>query len=387
MRKLTIIIIMLFCATATYAQKAKVVQAQSLLTSGKLDDAKRLIDEAITNENCVNDPKSNFVMGQIYQSIAESRVDAYKKLSTNALDIAYDAYKKVIEFDVKNKFQKQLVPQYNNLTIAYTDKAILAYNEDDYKTAYTDFLKVLELQASPLLNRTDIDTAIIYNTAMAAHKANELEAAEKFYKQSLSYNYEPARCYATLSSILKQLGREDEAIEYLHKGSELFPNDAYMLVELINYYLMGGEPEKAEKYLDAAIEQDPGNASFYRAKGSLYEKMEEYDKAIDMNQKALSIDPNDFAAQYNLGAMKLNKVIEFHNKVNDIMDQKEYDKGLLEVYKQYEEVVPYFEKAYELNPTEVSTLNTLRELYFKLRNTKSEYMEKYEKIKAQLDQQ
>lgn len=72
MRKLTFIMIMLFCASFTYAQKGKVSQASSYLSSGKLDEAKKLIDEAIAHENCVNDSKSWLVKGQIYQGIFES---------------------------------------------------------------------------------------------------------------------------------------------------------------------------------------------------------------------------------------------------------------------------------------------------------------------------
>lgn len=41
MRKFSIIIMLLFCATFTYAQKGKVTQAQSYFTAGKLDQAKR----------------------------------------------------------------------------------------------------------------------------------------------------------------------------------------------------------------------------------------------------------------------------------------------------------------------------------------------------------
>ena len=53
MRKLSFIMILLFCATFTYAQKGKVTQAISYLTSGKLDQAKKLIDEAMGHESCV----------------------------------------------------------------------------------------------------------------------------------------------------------------------------------------------------------------------------------------------------------------------------------------------------------------------------------------------
>ena len=160
---------------------------------------------------------------------------------------------------------------------------------------------------------------------------------------------------------MKQQGKTDEALEYLHKGYEQYPDNAYMLVELINHYLLGGEPEKAEVYLDAAIKQDPKNASFYRAKGTLYEKTERPAQAEEMYVKALELDPKDFLAQYNLGNIKLTEAINFHKKVQDIVDVNEYNKELEKVYIAYESVIPYFEKALELSPDEKNTLVTLRE--------------------------
>lgn len=385
MRKLTFIMIMLFCASFTYAQKGKVSQASSYLSSGKLDEAKKLIDEAIAHENCVNDSKSWLVKGQIYQGIFESPLPDYKKLDPNALDVAYEAYQKAIELDDKGKVGKKLKTQYNNLIIDFTNKAVEYYNSENFKGALEAFKKVLEIEKSPVVNSTAIDTIVIFNAGISAHRAEEFAEAEKYYKEVLKYNYEPARTYAMLANVLKAQGKEEEAVQYLHKGYELYPNDANMLVELINYYLLGGEPEKAEQYLDAAIQQDPNNASFYRAKGSLYEKMNEPAKAVEMYEKALSIDPKDFASQYNLGTAKLNEVIKFHEKVNDIVDADEYNKSMEQVYKGYESVIPYFEKAHEIDPKEPNTMETLKALYFKLRTINQDYMQKYENIKAMLD--
>lgn len=380
MRKLSFIMVLLFCATLTYAQKGKVTQATSYFTSGKLDEAKKLIDEAIVHESCVDFDKAWFVKGQIYQAIFESPLKDYKKLDPNALDVAWDAYQKVIQLDEKQKFTKKLQTQYNNLIIDYTNKAVEYYNAENFKDALAAFKKVLEIEKSDIVKQATVDTAVIFNAGVAAQRAGIPAEAEKFYKESLKYNYEPARTYAMLANVLKEQGKEEEAVQYLHKGYELFPNDSYMLVELINYYLLGGEPQKAETYLDAAIKQDPGNASFYRAKGTLYEKMQEPSKAEEMYKKALAVDPKDFLAQYNLGNLKLVEIIEFHKKVQDIIDVNEYNQELEKVYAGYASVIPYFEKARELNPTEKNTLTTLKELYFKLRNTNQSYQEKYDEI-------
>ena len=189
-----------------------------------------------------------------------------------------------------------------------------------------------------------------------------------------------------LSIVLREEGKEEEALEYLHKGYELYPDNSYMLVELINHYLLGGEPEKAEVYLDAAIKQDPNNASFYRAKGTLYEKLEQPAKAEEMYRKALELDPKDFLAQYNLGNIKLSEVIEFHKKVQDIVDIDEYNKEMEKVFDGYASVIPYFERALELNPTEKNTISTLKELYFKLRDRDPKYQALYEEMEAKLGQ-
>ena len=388
MRKLSFIMVLLFCAGFTYAQKGKVTQATSYFTSGKLDQAKKLIDEAITHESCVDFDKAYFVKGQIYQAIFESPLAEYKKLDPNALDVAWEAFQKVIQLDEKKKYEKKLAVQYKNLIIDYTNKAVEYYNADNFKDALKAFKKVLEIEHLPLVtegNAPVIDTAVIFNAGVSAQRAGELTDAEKFYKESLKHNYEPARTYAMLANVLKEQGKEEEAVKYLHEGYELFPDNSYMLVELINYYLLGGEPEKAETYLDAAIKQDPKNASFYRAKGTLYEKMQEPVKAEEMYKQALTIDPKDFLAQYNLGNIKLTEVIELHKKVLEIEDVDKYNTELEKVYSGYASVIPYFEKALELNPNEKNTMSTLKELYFKLRNTDAQYQQKYDDIKAKID--
>lgn len=384
MKKITFIMILLFCAIVTYAQKGKVTQAQSFFTSGKLDEAKKLIDEAIVHETCVNFDKAHFLKGQIYQGIFESPLTDYKKLDPNALDVAWEAYQKVIQLDEKQKYTKKLQTQYANLVIDYTNKAVEFYNANNYNDALLAFKKVLDIEKSPYVNSTTVDTAIIFNAGVAAQRAGNLPEAEKYYKETLKYNYEAARTYAMLANVLKEQKKEEEAVTYLHKGYELYPNDPYMLVELINYYLLGGEPQKAEIYLDAAIKQDPTNASFYRAKGTLYEKMEEPAKAEAMYKKAVEIDPKDFAAQYNLGNLKLNEVAAYHTKVRDIVDVNEYNKELEKVVAGYASVIPYFEKALELSPDDQNTLATLKALYFRLRNTSEEYQKKYDDINARL---
>jgi len=379
--------VLLLCVSMVNAQKSKVTGASNYLTSGKLDKAKDAIDAGMGHEKCVAWPKAYLIQGKVYQAIFESPIPAYKALSEAPLKVAYEAYLKCMELDVKNKYQKAIKAQMTNLIPDYTNKAVQFYNAEDYSGALNAFEKVLEIENMEMFeaDKLAVDTAVIFNAGLAAQKANNLEAAIKYYKQTISYNYGGAKAYAYLSKVLKDNGNADESLIYLHKGFELFPDDAYMLVELINYYLLGGEPNKAAEYLDKAIALDPENGSYYRAKGNLYEKTNEPTKAKEMYEIAFSKDPKDYISQYNIGVLQLNVAEEARKVANDIMDQKKYDAAIKNLLKLYEEALPYFTKVIEIKPDEQNSVSTLKELYFKLRNEKPEYMKKYEEYKAKLD--
>ncbi|WP_321281861.1 tetratricopeptide repeat protein [Marinifilum fragile] len=386
MRKILFILVMILSVSSVFAQKSKVTGAQNYLISGKLDKAKEAIDEGIQNEKCVDYPKAYLIKGKVYQGIFESPLPAYKNLERNPLDIAYAAYLKALELDQKGKMLKPVKIQMTNMIPDFTNEAVNCYNNRDYAGALSAFEKVLEIESMDLFKDNPVvDTAVIFNAGMAAQKAENFEKAIKYYKQSIDYNYGGAKTYAYLSKVLKANDNEKEAVEYIHKGFELFPNDSDMLVELINYYMFGGEPQKAADYLDKAIALDPNNASFYSAKGQLYDKMGELENAVAMYKKSIELDPGKFIPRYNLAIIEANKVSKHHKEVNEIMDAKKYNEALKVVYSEYEKVIPYFESALEVNPGEKNSLMILKEIYFKLRNQKELYLEKYNEVKAQLD--
>jgi tetratricopeptide (TPR) repeat protein len=387
MKKLSFIMILLLCVSMVNAQKSKVTGASNYLTSGKLDKAKEAIDAGMGHEKCVAWPKAYLIQGKVYQAIYESPLPAYKALSETPLKIAYEAYLKCMELDVKNKYSKAIKAQMTNLIPDYTNRGVQFFNVEDYAGALGAFESVLEIQELEMFKADNlaVDTAVIFNAGLAAQNANNIEAAIKYYKQAISYNYGGAKTYAYLSKVLKDSEKAEESLTYLHKGFELYPDDAQMIVELINHYLLGPNPNEAAEYLDKAISLDPDNASYYRAKATVYEKTNETEKAKEMYEIAFAKDSTDYVSQYNLGVLQVNIAEEAHKVANDIMDQKKYDAALKNVSKLYEEALPYFTKVVEIKPDEQNSVSTLKELYFRLRNEKPEYMKKYEEYRAKLE--
>ena len=389
MKLILFLLICLSCSVFTYAQKGKILQASSYYTSGKLDQAKKLVDEGMKHEACANYSKGYFIKGVIYQAIHESLSADYRKLDKNALEVAWEAYKQLLRLDKKRKYDRRLEVYFKNLIIDYTDRGMERYKEGKYKEALLAFQRVLEVDSSRVISRgkdNKVDTLILFNAAISAQKAGDWATSEHYYKQALKYDYKPERCYAMLGYVLMKQEKTEEAVEYLERGYHLFPHNSYMLTELINYYLESDSPEKADDYLNAAIKADPENFLYYRTKGILYEKLSQPGWALNAYQKALELHPEDFISQYNMANIKLMEVIRFRRKVLGVVDVNRYKKEMEKLYQGYKDVVPYFERALELNPKDRNSMLILRGLYFHLRNEGEQYQRLYEEMKAKAEQ-
>lgn len=385
MKRVSIVMVIVMIAVGVMAQKSKWREASSALSSGKLDQAKQCIDLALQDASLQNEAKAYFTQGEIYQAISEDPTGLYRKLDPNAALKAYEAYMKAMKLDAKGKLGKKLKTNVVNLTNSLANEGAALYGKEKFQEAANRFEKVLEIQKSDLVKMESVDTAMLFNVALASEKAENYDKAIEYYNKVKEYGYQEAKTYARLSSALKAAGKEDEATKILEEGAEKYPNDLNIIFELINTNLTGGTPEKAAQYVDKAIELEPENASLYRAKGSIYEKTGNIEEAKKLYEKALALDPNDFASQYNVAVMLLKNVEKRREEVNEIMDQNEYNKAVEDLLDRYQETIPYFEKAHKINPKDMGTIQVLKEIYFKLRERSPEMMSKYETYKAMLE--
>lgn len=379
MKKLLLILILVTLLSSVYAQKGKIHSASSLARAGDLKKAKELVDKGIDHKNCLEWSKAYYVKGIVYQFIYESTNKDYRKLSDTPLEIAYDSYKKCINLDTKGRFKRKMNPYYNNLRIDFAEQGKKFFNEGNFTRALESFKSVLEINNSKILAKNRIvDTPTIYYTALCAFKLGKYEGAIPLYEKVLKYNYKPEKCYINLSEAYLKIGDKEKGFKYLHEGIEKYPNDVFLLGELINFYLFGKDYRKAEQYINSAIEQEPNNILFYRAKGTLLDKMGRFDDAVKMYEKALKIDPNDFISLYNIGLVKYNKVTKHHKYINDrVMNNYQYSRQIRKVLKEYEQLIPDFEKAHRANLNEIAPVIVLKEIYTKLKTKNSSFRARY----------
>ena len=230
-------------------------------------------------------------------------------------------------------------------------------------------------------NPEAVDTVIIYNAGLAAYNAQDYDQAIKYYQQAAQYGYNGARTYNLLADSYKLNNDTLGALEALKEGFEKYPEDNGVLTSMIQLYLDMDKTEEAMKYLNMAIQQDPTNSTFYFALGTLYEKQGNQDKAIETYEKAIEIDNDYFDAFYNLGALYYNRgvnQIEIANAVPPNENER-YQEELEKANVWFKKALPYMERCFEINPDHPMTLESLKNLYYRLK-----MMDKYNKILEQL---
>ena len=371
---------------SVYAQKGKVTAADSYLTTNDVESAKKAIDAALSNEKSNKWPKTYIVAAKVYTALQKAGKDEKGVLK------AYDFYKKAMELDAKGnekgkqkgKYKKDILFSLTFFVPEMTNAAIEAFNKEDYETAYKAFEAVLDIndhisKLEDLKGESPVDSAIVYNCALAAYNAKNWKNAEKYFKKAIDIRYGGGDAVLLLNQVYINMNDSSKMGDNLQKGVEIYPEDERVLTALIQYYLSSKHNEEALNYLNKAIEKDPENASYYYARGVLYEAIDK-EKSIENYKKAIEIDPKFFNALFNLGVIYYNRGVEEQNKANEMTNIDDYNKEKKIAEGYWEQALPYLEKALEIDPNDLNVLESLKGLYYRF-----DRMDKYNEIKARIE--
>lgn len=376
MNKILLLIILLFTISGSFAQKGKVNTALDLKDAGKLDKALTTIEETIDANNpkaesSIKWPRTWEVRGEIYQAVFQSKDKNFKNLSADPLTVAYDSYLKVVELDTKNVFSKSIKIKFTLLIGDIANQAVAAFNEEKYEKALKSFEQIMSIEQNPICkadNTNVVDTVVIFNAALTAFKVKKFDKAIEFYKKAAFYKYNGARTYELLSE--SYLAKNDTigALEILQEGLKEYPDNSAILVQLINIYEKRNKVEDAMKYLDLAISKEPGNESFYLFRGALCERLQNIDEAIKCYEKAIELKPGYMDAFFNLGIIYYNRGVKQIDEANSVPSNQpeKYEAEKNKANLEFMKALPYLEKALVLNGKDKMTLESLKNVYYRL---------------------
>ena len=377
MKRTTILLVLLFAVTCVFAQKGKVTSAKSYKDAGNLEKAVATINEAVDATNPKTEGSINWsgtweARGEIYEALYKSKDENLKKLSDDPLSVALDSYLKALALDEKNKFSNSVKIKLTLLTSDLTNQAVNAFNEEKYEKALKSFEQIMAIGKTKTFKADDpnsVDTAIIFNAGLAAYNSKNYDKAIEYYRNASKYKYNGARTYQLISSSYMQKKDTVGALGALKEGLTEYPGNGTILVELINIYLTANKVDEALKYLDMAISQDPKNASYFFAKGTLFDKLLKPEEAIQCYTKAIEFKDDYFDAYYNLGALYYNKGVKQIDVANAVPSNKpdQYEAEKNKADAEFKKAIPYMEKAQTINPNDKFTLESLKTLYYRLK--------------------
>ncbi len=369
MRK-SLLIVAVFSAFTSFAQKASVQSAYQYLKYEQLDKAKEAIDGAVNNESTMNNEKAWYYRGLVYQALYKN--EKFPNLSADPLGEALKSYNKALELNAKFEYAEDINDKKKMLGKQFADKGYDDFMKKDFTSSLAAFENVIQLNPA--------DTAIVYNAAISADRNKNTDKAKLYYGKLVDMNYNESKIYQPYSQLLLADKDTGKALEVLSKGVSRFPGEKSILIAQTNIYISSGKTTEALQAIDQAVAKDPTNSSLYFAKGTLCEKVGKENEAVLAYKKAFEIKPDYFDAYYNLGAMYFNQGAKLANAANTIKDNNAYAKAKKEFEAKFTEAKPYLEKAHELNPKDQSTLVSLKQLYATLNDTAN-----YERVKKALD--
>jgi len=307
----------------------------------------------------------------------------------NPLLKAYEAYVKAAELDTKSSNAKKIKEGLKSVSSKMNVEATSAYNLQKYDLALTYFEGILACSKHPVI--AIIDSTTTYNAGFVARLAGQNDKALHYFEEAIKIGYlQEGSAYANIASIFREQGNKSKAKDVLSKAFVQFPQNQFILTNLINLYLddeEGGDLSEVLPYIQQAEENEPDNVSLYYAEGRVYQSLNNAEKTMECFNKAIEMDPNNPGYQYAIGAEFYNRGVKIQNQINDApsLSDEEYTKMFNEMNAEYEKSLPYFTKAHELIPTNSEIIESLRSVYYRFRDKNPEMMEKYEYYKNLLD--
>ncbi|MGB0880382.1 MAG: tetratricopeptide repeat protein [Polaribacter sp.] len=301
----------------------------------------------------------------------------------------------------KAKYSQKAQPMLTTLLQEVSDKAIKLYNDEkDYKNATENFYLTY------LLSPTD--TSFLFNAAVSATQAKELDTALEYYKKLKELGYtgittqylatnkvsgkeenlgsksqrdlmikagqyinpkdevsksKKADIIKNTAYILKDQGKVEEAITAIKEARSSNPDDLNLLLAEAELYIKLEKMDKFGELMEQAVKMDPNNPVLFFNLGVVNYNQNKIEEANTYYKKAIELDPNYRDAYLNLAYSILNKRVAIVEEMNNsLSDFKKYDALEQKQKDVCKEALPYLTKADEMKRT-LDTVKTLLNIY------------------------
>jgi len=395
----------LLISVATFAQKDQIKAAEKALKGGNSAEAVSILQGAEAASATAPDAEKAqyfFVKGNALLDLANKKVDEGKNLS-----LAAKAYQDLVAIEKasgKDKYTSQATTSILDIKYKLLNSAIAdtKANKDIegaqklYDAYLLDKKDTINLYyaASTYVNAKDFTTALkLYNelkTLNYSGKGTSYSAMNKLTSQEDSFNTVKERdlavkigthekpkmevipskrgeIYKNIALILVQDGKTEEAKNAVADARKANPEDSSLLLTEANLYLETKDYEMYKKLVAEALEKNPNDADLVFNLGVISANAKNSADAEKYYKRVMEIDPKYINAYINLAALKLENekvIIDEMNKLGtSAKDMKRYDELKLKRENLFKSVIPFLQKAVELDSANIDVAKTLLNVY------------------------
>jgi len=169
------------------------------------------------------------------------------------------------------------------------------------------------------MDKKNLTTEETFALAVQNQQKNNLQIAEKLYKETLKTNPNHVDAYNNLGVILLRSGKPQKAKSCYEKAIEINPNYESAHNNLGNALNLLGEHQKAKSCYEKAIEINPNYAEAHNNLGNIFRKLKEFQKAADYFVRSATALGN---AQF-LECTYLSNGVENYNKLLNTFAEKD----------------------------------------------------------------
>ena len=368
MKEKILILLIISMAIGASAQKSKVLAVKQMIDAGKFDDAKEAIEEAVEHPKTSDWARTYFIKGVLCQTAWEQGIEKKESKKTSLypdqLYVAYDSYEKALDLDAREKIHSQIRQKYFLLSNDFRKLGQSRYAAKDFKGALKAFEHAIFIGESDLIS-AKMDTSLVYNASMAAYESRNWEKSITYLTVLHEESYAPATSLLLTRAHVNS-GDSIKAEEIMMNSLERYAYGDTLVMYVANHLVGAGNTEAALSVLDRSIEARPDNYRFLWARALVYEKINQYEEAIQSFLQATELAKDKPELYYHLGVCYYNIGIELRESALEITDNDSYREAREEYLDKFREAVHWFERSYELDPHNEKTVTRLQQLYYQL---------------------
>lgn len=418
MKKLLILLVVALIATTGYAQKDELKMAQKAMDSNNYSEAISALSKI---ESTIDAAKLKY---KVQYYFLAGKANYANGTTPDNFEKASKAFNKVL--DLEKKGTQKYTNEVSQLLNAMIQKVATDANKDyNDARAFNKEKETKEKSLKLFTNAGDgfkqvyvlskTDTAFLQNAGLAYYFAEKYKKSVQTYQDLLDTGYTGAKTEFIATNTVNEkkvsyLSKEDmdkqvklklatdpevkvtksqrnelikmiaknyialkdneKALAAILEAKKATPDDYGLLVDEANIYYAMGDNVKFKEKLEEAVKINPTDETLHYNIGVMKMELNDNAGAIESFKKAIALKPDYADAYNNIGAtilLKAEAIVEEMN--NSLSDFDKYDKLQAQQFEVYKEALPYYEKAYEFNKTNKSTVQTLLGIYENLEMT------------------